>query len=388
MLVNDAITSIIKGVWGDEPLDNEKNVPVIKTNNMTYEGHLNLNEITYRYFGTDVSNSYLRKGDLLVEKSGGTKTHSVGYINIFEGNEKTYVANNFILILRPNQNFIRPKYLFYQLKHKYESGEIRNCYNQTTGIQNLKVSSYLNKHIVCEDFKTQDAQLVVLDSISSEISKQNKLIFYYNALIKSRFNEMFGNVIENPKGWVVKYLSEICDVRDGTHESPKYLQNGYIFITSKNITNGSLDFDDIKYISYDDFCKIEKRSHVNNGDILMPMIGTIGGAVIVNKDREFAIKNVCLIKFLKNSTVTNLYIQNVLNSEEMIGHLQEIKKGGIQSFIGLNTIRNLKIPVPPIVLQKSFASFVKQVNKLKFNCQERIKLYQELLDKKMDEYFG
>lgn len=187
MLVNDAITSIIKGVWGDEPLDNEKNVPVIKTNNMTYEGHLNLNEITYRYFGTDVSNSYLRKGDLLVEKSGGTKTHSVGYINIFEGNEKTYVANNFILILRPNQNFIRPKYLFYQLKHKYESGEIRNCYNQTTGIQNLKVSSYLNKHIVCEDFKTQDAQLVVLDSISSEISKQNKLIFYYNALIKSRF---------------------------------------------------------------------------------------------------------------------------------------------------------------------------------------------------------
>ena len=189
----NVIASIIKGVWGNEPLDNEENVSVIKTNNMTYEGHLNLSDTTYRYFDTDVSNSYLRKGDLLVEKSGGTKTHSVGYINIFEGKEKTYVANNFILVLRPNQNLIRPKYLFYQLKHKYESGEIRNCYSQTTGIQNLKIATYLNKHIVCADFETQDAQLNVLNSISNEISKQNQLIFNYNALIKSRFNEMLLN---------------------------------------------------------------------------------------------------------------------------------------------------------------------------------------------------
>ena len=296
-------------------------------------------------------------GEYLIIGDGGTGNSK--YIN----GKFSVSDHNYVLSPRNNTNARAVNYFL-----KKDGYRTLNEGFKGIGIKNVS-KSYIESIDYRFNSKFAESQIVAnLDKINFAIDLEKQVLFELDSMIKSRFNEMFGNVIENPKGWVVKYLSEICDVRDGTHDSPKYLQNGYIFITSKNITNGSLDFDDIKYISYDDFCKIEKRSHVDNGDILMPMIGTIGGAVIVNKDREFAIKNVCLIKFLKNSTVTNLYIQNVLNSEEMIGHLQEIKKGGIQSFIGLNTIRNLKIPVPPIVLQKSFASFVKQVDKLKFNA--------------------
>ena len=308
MLVNDVIASIIKGVWGNEPLDNEENVSVIKTNNMTYEGHLNLSDTTYRYFDTDVSNSYLRKGDLLVEKSGGTKTHSVGYINIFEGKEKTYVANNFILVLRPNQNLIRPKYLFYQLKHKYESGEIRNCYNQTTGIQNLKVATYLNKHIVCADFETQDAQLNVLDSISNEISKQNQLIFNYNALIKSQFNEMFGDINDKNNGYTI---NDICVsiVRGpfGSSLKKEYLVKKaigtYKVYEQKHAIRKNAFVGDY-YINQTKFNEL-KRFRVQSGDFIMSCSGTIGELFKLPPDCEDGIINQALLKFAVNHTLVN-----------------------------------------------------------------------------------
>lgn len=177
---------------------------------------------------------------------------------------------------------------------------------------------------------------------------------------------MFGDIISNKNQWQTDIFSKICDIRDGTHDSPKYVNNGYLFITAKNITNGELNFENSKLISKQDFDKIEKRSHVDNGDILMPMIGTIGGAIIVKKDRDFAIKNVCLIKFKKESLVINTYILFLLNSNEMNEHLNLIKKGGIQSFVGLSTIREINIPIPPLYKQFEFASFVEQIDKLKF----------------------
>lgn len=128
-----------------------------------------------------------------------------------------------------------------------------------------------------------------------------------------------------------------------------------------------MDFSNVQYISKVDYLHFEKRSHVDDGDILMPMIGTVGGAVIVKKDREFSIKNVCLIKFSKTNNVLNTYIKYVLNSDEMNLYFDSLKKGGIQPFIGLNTIRSLMIPIPPKNAQYDFVSFVNQVDKLKFN---------------------
>lgn len=71
-------------------------------------------------------------------------------------------------------------------------------------------------------------------------------------------------------------LGEICDVRDGTHDSPKYVLEGYPLITSKNLKNGFIDFTDANLISRADLDAINKRSKVDAGDILMPMIALLG----------------------------------------------------------------------------------------------------------------
>ena len=105
-----------------------------------------------------------------------------------------------------------------------------------------------------------------------------------------------GKLVPRTGEWKTVRLGEVCDVRDGTHDSPKYFSKGFPLMTSKNFSKGFEDFSDVKFISKSDFDEINKRSKVDVGDIVMPMIGTIGSPVIIRSKRPFAIKNVALIK--------------------------------------------------------------------------------------------
>src|SRR5690606_9492420 len=92
--------------------------------------------------------------------------------------------------------------------------------------------------------------------------------------------------------WDIKIMSEVYDVRDGTHDSPKYQDEGYPLITSKNLKDGIITFDKIKYISEEDYISINKRSKVDIGDVLFAMIGTIGNPTVITEEPNYAIKNV------------------------------------------------------------------------------------------------
>src|SRR5271169_710479 len=97
-------------------------------------------------------------------------------------------------------------------------------------------------------------------------------------------------------GWQTRVLGEAYDVRDGTHDSPRYHETGHPLITSKNLKRGGLSFDDVKLISDQDYRKINERSAVHKGDVLFAMIGTIGNPTLVTVEPNFAIKNVALFK--------------------------------------------------------------------------------------------
>lgn len=187
--ISDIILSEVKGGWGECPKEGDLLTPVIKTNNMTYEGFIDYSDLTMRHFEkSKLKKSFLMNGDLLIEKSGGTKYHSVGYINYFDGEDNKFVCNNFVLALRPDSTAVRPKYLFHQLKYKYESGQFSDCYNKTTGIQNLQVRTYLSKEIRIPTFDEQDEVVKRLDDITQMILKQRNLLGDLDSLVKSRFS--------------------------------------------------------------------------------------------------------------------------------------------------------------------------------------------------------
>jgi len=91
-------------------------------------------------------------------------------------------------------------------------------------------------------------------------------------------------------------LGEVCDVRDGTHDSPKEFDFGYPLVTSKHIKNRRVDLSETYLISEADYEQINKRSKVDKWDILFSMIGTVGEIAFVKNNEKYAIKNVGLIK--------------------------------------------------------------------------------------------
>ncbi|GIA51091.1 restriction endonuclease subunit S [Shewanella basaltis] len=154
-----------------------------------------------------------------------------------------------------------------------------------------------------------------------------------------------------PDGWEWMQLGEALDVRDGTHDSPKYVESGFPLVTSKNITGKGLDVQNVKYISKEDFDAINKRSKVDVGDILFAMIGTIGFPTVITDEPNYAIKNVALFK--KRQDDQNMdFFKYFLESPYAIESMLAQAKGAAQKFVGLKVLRSFNVPLPPKVEQK------------------------------------
>ena len=168
-----------------------------------------------------------------------------------------------------------------------------------------------------------------------------------------------------PKGWIWARLNDVLDVRDGTHDTPKYVDVGYPLITSKNLYTGKLSFEDIKYISEEDHKKISERSKVDVGDILFAMIGSIGNPVIVDSDAEFSIKNMALFKFYQTGVPDNRFLHYFLiHAQE---NMKAISSGAVQSFVSLGFLRSYLFPLPPLAEQ---ARIVAKIDRLMACCDD------------------
>ena len=324
----------------------------------------------------------LNENDLLVSLTG-----NVGRVGLLRKDLLPAALNQRVGCIRiKDKNKLNIRYLFQLLN----SNTFENiCISNSKGIaqKNLSTEWLKEYEFIIPNMEEQLIIAEKLENIQKIITIKQSQLCKLDELIKSLFVEMFqsGNYPKDK-------LGKLCDVRDGTHDSPKYLKESkYKFITSKNITNNEIDFSDIKYISKQDYDNFNARSKVNNGDILMPMIGTIGNPIIVNIPDEkidFAIKNVALIKFPTYSKVTNIYIKNLFDSDYFENAILHKKRGGTQKFIALSDIRTLKIEIPPIELQNKFAEFVNQIDKQKFEIQNSLNKMKALYETMMNKYFG
>lgn len=283
---------------------------------------------------------------------------------------------------------VRQDYLMYYFRSRTVTQYISALAKGTVRM-NLSLKTLGSFPIMLPDIEEQRHIVSELDLLSNIIQKEKQQISELGSLTDALFFELFGDPINNEKGWRVESLGAVCDVRDGTHDSPKYLlESEYVLITSKNIVNDTIDFTDVDYISKEDYDAINKRSKVVEGDIIMAMIGTIGKPIIVpHTTRNFCIKNVALIKFKDNSTVTNVYIRTLLNSSRYSDYLKSLNKGGTQKFVSLGTIRSLPIPVPPMSLMNELSDRLSIIDKQRNIIQNSISELVSLQDCRMDDYY-
>ena len=332
------------------------------------------------FYNGEIPDGYkVMEGDYLVGMDGE--------FNIGQWGKRPGVLNQRVCKMNSSSSELINQYMYYFMKVCLKSIEDETPF---VTVKHLSAKRINQIQIPLPPLSTQLAIVSELDKINELIRLKKEQLKDFDNLAQSLFYEMFGDPVENEKGWEVKKLNDICDVRDGTHDSPKYLQNSeYILITSKNIVNGSIDFENVNYISEEDYIKINKRSKVDNGDIIMPMIGTIGNPIIAHIDgtHKFCIKNVALIKFLADSTVNNMFIVNLMRCSSFSSYLLNQNKGGTQKFVALGAIRKLPIPLPPLSLQRLFAQRIEQIEREKSEVQKSIQDLETLLASRMQYWF-
>ena len=133
-------------------------------------------------------------------------------------------------------------------------------------------------------------------------------------------------------------------VADGTHDSPKEVEFGKKLVTSKNIIGGKLDLEKSYFISLEDFNEVNKRSKVDQWDILISMIGTVGEVALIKEKPDFAIKNVGLLK--NNDEYAAKWLYYYLKSDLGQYQIKSRLRGTTQLYIPLKDLRKLEIEVP------------------------------------------
>ena len=182
---------------------------------------------------------------------------------------------------------------------------------------------------------------------------------------------------EIPTSFVVKSLSEIIEVKDGTHDSPKPQDNGYFLLTSKHLTERGLDYASAYKISKEDYESINKRSKVDTNDILFSMIGTIGNSYFVEETKiNFAIKNMALFKTSAKRWFSE-YMYLYLSSCDYKHYEGNSLSGSIQKFVSLRTLRDMPILYHEDII-KVFAKEVRNIITMMVNLRkENIELTKQ-----------
>ena len=153
-----------------------------------------------------------------------------------------------------------------------------------------------------------------LDSAFAKIdamkANAEKALNEAQALFKASLKEM----LEPKEGWIKSTLKDECfKITDGTHQTPKYYESGYIFLSSKNVTSRKIDWDDVKFIDEGQHQMMHKRVAPQVGDILLAKNGTTGVAAMVDRDISFDIY-VSLALLRSKGNVTPEYLLAYVNS--------------------------------------------------------------------------
>lgn len=225
---------------------------------------------------------------------------------------------------------------------KYKQGAaIPHIYFRDYGERKVKVTDNLpeQQRIV----KRLDAAFAHIDELKANAEKQL-------SEARALFQKALSKAMEPKEGWGERKMSDVYDVRDGTHDSPKYHETGYPLVTSKNLRGGILDMSNVKFISELDYNLINNRSKVDIGDVLFAMIGTIGNPVIVQEEPNYAIKNMALFKVPEFQS--GKYLMYYLQNDDILKQMQNESKGTTQKFVSLGYLRSFIIKLPPLSEQK------------------------------------
>ncbi|MBP7735042.1 MAG: restriction endonuclease subunit S [Spirochaetes bacterium] len=321
----------------------------------------------------DGSYTYFADGDVLLAKI--TPCFENGKLGIAANltNGIGFGSSEYI-VFRPNK-FVNKEWIYYVLSRESFREEGTARMNGAVGHKRV-AKEFIESYPVPIPPLPEQRRIVgildkAFDGIATAKSNTEKNLQNARELFESYLQSVF---TQQGQGWEEKRLGEVYDVRDGTHDSPKYHTTGFPLITSKNLKKEGLSFENVNLINEQDFIKINQRSVVHKGDVLFAMIGTIGNPTIVTVKPNFAIKNVALFKIPHNQS--GPFLKHYLASSWVVSKMMKEAKGTTQKFVGLGYLRDFPINIPPLPKQ---LEVVKKLEEMSAETQCLKSIYQRKL---------
>ena len=358
----------------------ESGVPFINA------GHLNNGIISYDKMNYITINKYnslgsgkIIKNDILFCLRG-----SLGKYAIVAEDSMGAIASS-LVIIRPFQNADNRFIAHFLSSAKIKEYIAKN--NNGSSQPNLSAKSVASFIIPLPTLSTQLAIVSELDKINELIRLKKEQLKDFDNLAQSLFYEMFGDPVENEKGWEVKKLKDISrEIGDGLHGTPEYseVDTGCYFINGNNLENGTIVIkENTKMVSE----KTKTKHYIEMDDftILVSINGTLGKVAFYNGENVILGKSACYIKL--EAYNDKKYIFELLKSDYFKRCAENECTGTTIRNVSLKSMRNFRCPLPPLPLQRLFAQRIEQIEREKSEVQKSIQDLETLLASRIQYWF-
>ena len=332
------------------------------------------------YYKGDYPEEYIiHKGDYLVGMDGE--------FNIAPWKSGDALLNQRVCKVSSKSNEVSIGYLY-----RFLTKELKKIEDETpfVTVKHLSAKRLNQVLLPVPPIETQSRIVSELDLLQSIIDKQKAQLKELDNLAQAVFYDMFGDPVENDKGWEVMMLGDECtDMKYGT--SRPSCENGkYSYLRMCNISSdGHLDLNNLKTIDVPDD-EVEKCI-VRYGDILFNRtnsIDLIGKTCMFDLETPMIIAGY-IIRVRLSEKLESRFVSCMFNMPSMKKLLRAMAKGAVnQANINSKELASIIIPIPPVIFQQSFASKIESIEKQKAAINQSIAETQRLFDYTMDKYFG
>lgn len=346
-----------------------------------------IEEQTERCFA-EVSKGYtpFRKGDVLIAKI--TPCFENGKMALAENlsHELGFGTTEFH-VLRPSDKLIGA-YLFNLLRAPFirKAGAMKM--KGAAGQRRVPADFFAALQIPLPPLAEQKRIAAILDAADALRAKRRETLAQLDTLLQSTFLDMFGDPVTNPKGWELCHVGDVVySAKDGPHVSPSYTESGIPFLSTRHIKPGEIIWEDLKYIAQDEANLQWKKCKPEIGDILYTKGGTTGLAARVTTSEPFAIwVHIALLKPILE-IVHPAWLEAMLNSAYCYAQSQRYTHGIANRDLGLKRMVKIKIYLPPLPLQRRFATIVESVEQQKTRLRAHLAELDTLFASLQDRAF-
>lgn len=360
--LGELLLDTFSGEWGTE--EGESLTPVLRTSNFNEDGSLDYSTPAMRCIPErKVAKKRMVRGDIILEKSGGTPKRPVGIMAFYDSDELA-LCSNFNQVLRFDEDRILPRFAFHQLRWLKDKNAFDRFTRKTTRLQNLQMKKLIELKLRVPQI---EAQTMIADTLDKIVDNQRTLqreIIDLNSLVKSRFIEMFGDPCDPGSSSAKSRIDSFCELRIGPFGSAlhkeDYITGGHPLVNPSHIIGGAirpdenLTIDDGKYESLSAY-------HLLPSDVVLGRRGEIGRCAVVKTDGLICGTGSMIIR--PGQKVRSDYLQRVVSFPSFSHALEANAVSVTMKNLNAKIVGSAEVFLPDLKDQDAFITLVSQIDK-------------------------